>query len=336
MSSALPVALLPVRAALDLRVLRAVPFATVCVVLSATGHVLASGCPVPVSALLLGWLAVCAGAVVLAGRERSLREISGGLAVGEVALHLLFHSAQDLLFHSAQAGASGSAGIPGGRGMPGMAMAGRTAPGAGVPGQFGMRLMSTTAGPAMATPSGAGRTVLRTATGPHMVVAAAPHAVVGWHTAFMGVSPAMLATHLVAALAAAWWLRRGEAALWRLVRLTAKAAQTTARACTTALGVALTLAAALVGALSGLGHRPVRTTADGGQRRLPAAAFMRHCVIRRGPPREAVAVRLLLWHASASRCTGESGRGCGACACRVRPRLPFPLPLGYARPLASA
>lgn len=53
-------------AALDLRVLRALPFATVSVVLAVAGHALASGAGVPLGTVLLGWgltgaVAVCGG-----------------------------------------------------------------------------------------------------------------------------------------------------------------------------------------------------------------------------------------------------------------------------------
>ncbi|WP_441248148.1 hypothetical protein [Kitasatospora sp. McL0602] len=109
---------LPEQAALDLRVLRAVPFATVCFVLSATGHAVASGCQVPVAVLLLGWIAVCVPAVALAGRERSLRAITIGGTVGQMVLRLLFQAAR-----TTPRGGGGGPGKPAMPGMPGMAMA---------------------------------------------------------------------------------------------------------------------------------------------------------------------------------------------------------------------
>lgn len=89
------------------------------------------------------------------------------------------------------------------------------AQGAGAPGMAGMPGMSSM--PAM----------------PGMPSAAAPVAphALGWaHALLLGLSPAMLAAHLVATVLAGWWLRQGEAAIWRLVRLTARAAVTTAGA----------------------------------------------------------------------------------------------------------
>ncbi|MFJ9841566.1 TetR/AcrR family transcriptional regulator [Kitasatospora sp. NPDC101155] len=62
----------------DLRVLRALPFATVCVALAAAGNALASGSAVPPGALLLGWALVGVVAMLAARRERSLRAIVGG------------------------------------------------------------------------------------------------------------------------------------------------------------------------------------------------------------------------------------------------------------------
>ncbi|MFB7509027.1 hypothetical protein [Streptomyces broussonetiae] len=76
------------------------------------------------------------------------------------------------------------------------------------------------------------------------------------------------ATHFLAALAASWWLRRGEAALWSLLRRTA----------TLVPG----LAAWWHGApLPAPAPRPVRVPADPAPpRRTP----LRHAVGRRGPP----------------------------------------------------
>ncbi|MDH6135605.1 hypothetical protein P3T37_005021 [Kitasatospora sp. MAA4] len=219
---------LPARAGLGLRVLRAVPFATVCVVLSAAGHVFASGGALPLPALLLGWLAICAMATAAAGRERSLRALCVGLLGAQAALHLLFQLAQPA--------------APGTPAMPGMA---------------GMAAM-----PGMAPPEPS-------------------HA----HAALLGMSAQMLAAHLLAALAAGWWLRRGEAAIWRLVRMTAKAADAAARACTAAVGSALLLAAARPGALAAPAARRLPAGwDDDGAHRLPTPLLLRHSVIRRGPP----------------------------------------------------
>ncbi|MGF1429060.1 hypothetical protein ACQRUO_21435, partial [Kitasatospora sp. LaBMicrA B282] len=167
-------------AALDLRLLRALPFATVCVVLAVAGHVAAAGAAVPAAAVLLGWTATAVPAVLAARRERSLAAITGGLALAQLGLHLLFHYAQ-------AAPAAQPVGIPAMPAMPGMAA---------MPGMPGMAAGASTSLP------------------PHLL---------------LGLSPAMLAAHAVATAVAGWWLRRGEAALWRIVRGTAQAAAATAR-----------------------------------------------------------------------------------------------------------
>ncbi|WP_232246452.1 hypothetical protein [Kitasatospora mediocidica] len=242
---------LPARAGLGLRVLRAVPFATVCVVLAAAGHVLASGAAVPLPALLLGWLLTCAAAAGSAGRERSLRALCVGLAGAQAGLHLLFHLAQPAV-----------SGTPGMRDMAGMADM------AGMPGMTGTASPEPPAGGAAA----------------HLAVTAPHAAVFWWHAALLGTSPQMVAAHLLAALAAGWWLRRGEAAIWRLVRVGARAADAAARACPAALRNALLLATARPGALAAPAARTVPAGAEDDRHRLPARLLLRHSVIRRGPP----------------------------------------------------
>ncbi|MDG4864185.1 hypothetical protein P8605_39195, partial [Streptomyces sp. T-3] len=78
------------RAGEDLRLLRAAVFAAVCVVLSAGGHALASCAAVPLWTLAAGFVAVLAVAAPLAGRARSMPGIAGGLAIGQLGLHVLF------------------------------------------------------------------------------------------------------------------------------------------------------------------------------------------------------------------------------------------------------
>jgi hypothetical protein len=93
---------------------------------------------------------------------------------------------------------------------------------------------------------------------------------------------AMLVGHLGVAVIAGWWLRRGEASCWRLLR----------RGESVVTAAATTLAN-LVGLLDGPGaHRhPVRSPrphgAGGG-----TAALLAYCAPGRGPPRELRSVRL--------------------------------------------
>ncbi|QXJ23265.1 MFS transporter [Actinomadura graeca] len=91
------------------RTARAVVFATVCVTLAATGHALASRDTVPAWAVLAGFGTVLAVTFVLAGHERSLATIAGGLLGGQFALHTLFASATDPMLHHAPGASHGGA-----------------------------------------------------------------------------------------------------------------------------------------------------------------------------------------------------------------------------------
>ncbi|MCG5217383.1 MFS transporter [Streptosporangium sp. KLBMP 9127] len=85
----------------------------------------------------------------------------------------------------------------------------------------------------------------------------------------LGESAGMLVAHLTATLITAWWLARGEAALWSLLRR---------------LGAAATRRLdALLRATAPATPRPgIRRTRS--PRGLPAALLIRHSVTRRGPP----------------------------------------------------
>lgn len=110
------------------------------------------------------------------------------------------------------------------------------------------------------------------------------HAVATGPWWLFGLTPAMLLGHLIAAVLVGWWLRRGEAALWRLIRLAGSAARELQQ-WSAPLGRALALVAAVLRGLLGMagaagrGPRPDRE-----EYRLPVAAVLRHSVVRRGPP----------------------------------------------------
>ncbi|RAY16833.1 MFS transporter [Actinomadura craniellae] len=126
-----------------LRLVRAAVFSAVCVILTSLGHLVASGQPMAPWAIGLGFAGVLGFALVLAGHERSLATITGGLLLGQFALHALF---------------------------------------------------------------------------------VAGHAHHAGHQAVVqdgGTGPEMMAVHLLAAVASAWWLRRGERRAWWLARLAA-------------------------------------------------------------------------------------------------------------------
>jgi hypothetical protein len=67
-----------------------VVFSTVCVTLATLGHALTSTVAVPVPAIAVGFGLVLAVTLVLAGHERSLATILGGLLGGQFALHSLY------------------------------------------------------------------------------------------------------------------------------------------------------------------------------------------------------------------------------------------------------
>lgn len=84
----------------------------------------------------------------------------------------------------------------------------------------------------------------------------------------------VLAAHLLVGLAAAWWLRAGEAGAFRVLRAAAAAA-------TAPLRGALALLASLVTAQEPAPSPPPRAPRPAA---LPAAPPLLHSVVRRGPP----------------------------------------------------
>ncbi|WP_370420088.1 hypothetical protein AB8O64_18665 [Streptomyces sp. QH1-20] len=256
------------RVGADLRLLRAAVFTAVCVLLSAGGHVLASCASVPLWTLGAGFLVVLAIAVPLAGRERSLPGIAAGLAVGQLALHTLFGLGQQ--------GAAVTREQAGGEGrlisFAAQLICNRSHPLSGAD----ARRVITDAGldPAV-HPSGMVMTAPMDApaTGgsplPHLLAPSLP----------------MLLGHLLAALAAGWLLRRGDQALWRLVRLSQRSAREVAEI--TLVG-ALRAALVLVRAMGAQAvHQPVTAVrrAFGEEERPATEPALQHFVIRRGPPR---------------------------------------------------
>ncbi|GAA4383381.1 hypothetical protein GCM10023088_50210 [Actinomadura verrucosospora] len=105
---------------------RAVVFATVCATLATLGHALAGGAAVPAWAALTGFGAVLGVTLVLAGHERSLATILGGLLGGQFALHTLFTAAtaphHAPAAHAAMTGAAEPVAVPAAHGGNGLAM----------------------------------------------------------------------------------------------------------------------------------------------------------------------------------------------------------------------
>lgn len=248
-----------------LRAARAAVFAAVCVTLSAAGHAFMSHEPLPVWGLAAGFGAVGAVAYAAAGRERSWAGITALLALGQLALHTLF----------SLAAATSAA-----------ATAGHTETAGGLSVLDRLLCGSRDSG---------GHIVLPAGWSPHDVVAAA-----GLDPTAPGVLPdttamaghgsgptlfdgglGMLAAHLVAALAAGWWLRRGEAALFRLLRLFRRLGAT-------AVAPLRTVLALLFGTVP-CGSAPVTVRRTRASVPRPISAHLRHAVVRRGPPPYALA-----------------------------------------------
>lgn len=274
-----------VRAGAGLRLLRAAVFTAVCVVLAAAGHTLASGRPVPVWSLALGWLAVFAVVAPLAGRERSLPGIAALLAVGQLTLHAVFSAGQVCAALAAGAATPSGSGSGTGSGDGGLlAVAARlvcdnhgvrltprsareVVAGAGLdPSSFAMPAHMPAHMPGMTSGHGpAGGTL-------HSVLAALPMC-----------SLPMLLGHLLAAVVAGWLLRRGEAALWRLIRLSIRgAAGVTALSPAAACRRARVLLSVLAARAPYARLRGCHATREAAGRHR--TVWLRHSLDRRGPP----------------------------------------------------
>ncbi|WP_326689328.1 MULTISPECIES: hypothetical protein [unclassified Streptomyces] len=291
----------------DLRLLRAAVFAAVCVTVSAAGHIFAAGVGVPFFSLALGFACVFAVALVLGRRERSLPGIAGLLALGQIGLHLLFSAGP----HSASAGGmtagSGGAGGAGGSGGGVKALAGKLLCNDSAMG------MSEAQAHRVVARAGLSPDAAQAASGGHAVHGSAVHGSAAHggsghaaHDAAASSLPfpetpfdclrdaaraalgtldvRMLLAHLFAALLLGWLLRRGEAALWRLVRLSADVAAVTDEV---VAARALRLAFAFVRALHAglLPWAPVRVGFRTPREELaPRSVALQHSVHRRGPP----------------------------------------------------
>ncbi|WP_373683368.1 hypothetical protein, partial [Streptomyces somaliensis] len=162
----------------QLRGVRAAVFTTVVVALSAASHVLLSRVPLPLTAVLAVAAGVFAVAYALAGRERGYRPIAGLLVPLELAADTAFTVGQHACYGPSGGPVAGSL----------------RAVGVDVPcGQaVGTPL------PGVAVSEGAAAVLLRSG-----------DPVVPW---------LLLGAHVAVGLAAAAWLRRGEAALGRVLR----------------------------------------------------------------------------------------------------------------------
>lgn len=213
--------------------------------------------PIPFWALALGFAAVFAVALGLTGRERSFLGIAAVVLAGELGLHLFFSAAQSAV--PAPAGTAAALWatallcVPGQHGTalpPGMTVE--------------SLLRSVGLDPALAAHAPAASSMSLA------MVADAHHGL--W---------SMVAAHVVAGLLSAWWLRRGEAAVFALLR----ALRTVAMGCLLRL---VLLVRPLIGGDAWTPAVPRRRPGDWLLPRAGRCALLLHVVVRRGPPRLAL------------------------------------------------
>lgn len=258
------------RASPAVRSLRAAVFAALCVLLAAGGHTLATGMEPPVWAQAVGFVPVFAAGWLLGGRERSLGAIGAATLTSQAGLHLAFGAARPRSWR-----------MPNGMAVHHLSMSHMAMP--HMPGRDVTR--SHMAMPNMALPNTAATHMASAHTASaHTAVAhtAVAHLAATRMTTLQGmrmlhaaappphaVTPHATAAHLTAALLLTWWLRRGEAALWSLMRR------------------AVTLLPGLVAWWQGYGEPAAPDPAPrvpGHGTRTPRPLLLRHTVHRRGPP----------------------------------------------------
>lgn len=281
------------------RLVRAAVFTAVCLVLSATGHVIAACAPVPWWTLLAGFLLLFAVVAPLAGRPRSTATIVSALTAGQLGLHSLFGLGQQRMV------------MPAGGNDALVRMAAKLLCGAGPASLSHVDAQRIVAEAGISTSGGSGVSGLSGTAG-------AAHGMAGMagmagmpgmdtHGGTMAMAPAagllpslpMVLVHLLAALATGWLLRRGDLALVRIARLSARlsaqgigevrdsvAESLTDSAQLRALRAAFALARAL---LAGLPCGSAPETARAARFSYepppaPAGRALQHTVIRRGPP----------------------------------------------------
>jgi hypothetical protein len=230
--------------------------------------------------LAVGWLAVFAVVAPLAGRERSLPGIAALLAVGQLALHAVFNTGQ---MCAAAAAAPSTSGTGSGSGL--MAVATRLVCGGGQ----GVRLTPQSARQVVTQAGLDPSTAGLPSHVPHTAGMLMPGAQAGGGHVSMRLSMVlsmcslpMLLGHLLAAVVAGWMLRRGEAALWRLIRLSVQRAASLSGLTPSALRRAYALLSALVPYAAGRRARGAGAPRDTMVRHH--TVWLRHSLARRGPP----------------------------------------------------
>lgn len=233
--------------------LRAAVFAVVCTLLAVGAHLPMTPARVPSAVVALGALAVFGVARAAASVERGLAAIAGLVGACQFGLHFLFELVQ----------------------RPMAAAPTVSAPRVTVPvGSMGSMadMPSMAQDPLAALSMGPMPPVPASGMSPSPLVAAVPHIAAGG--APMGLSLGMTFAHVLAALVAAWWLRRGEAAVFATARWAAVLVRASWRT------LAWLLATPTL---------PVRTRAPRAPRFTDTASALRSRLIRfvvigRGPP----------------------------------------------------
>ncbi|SHL83445.1 hypothetical protein [Actinacidiphila paucisporea] len=224
-----------------LRALRAALFAALCLTLSSTSHVLMAKAPLPLPAVAVAFAAVFALVYLATARpECGFWTLAGLMVPLELAVDTVLTTGQQACY-----GAFGG-------------------PVTGPWRSFNEAFLCHTGhvGPTPATP-------LAAVPGGAQAAAQMQSSALPW---------LLLAVHVCVGLLAAWWLRRGEAALHQTVRAVALAA----------FRPLLFAAAAIRSVLTAVPHRvrpAARTRGAGG----PTARRLHHAVVRRGPPVPATA-----------------------------------------------
>lgn len=261
------------RAAADVRLLRASVFAVVCVLLSAAGHAAAGGGFPCMSVQVVGWLAVMAFAVPLAGRPRSGWGIPFGLGVGQFGLHALF------CLPGAMPSTTGESAA--GRRDAVLALADRLRCGGLThpltPAQAAGLIRNAGLDPAGAHPHAMAHTM------PGMRMSGSA---VAADVLRLLPSPQMAAAHLLAAAVLGLVLWRGDAALWALLADPFRTAVPLLLVAVPAATRATYAAARLLEVV----RRSLRRHRDGAHTRPPARWVVRETVVRRGPPTAFAAV----------------------------------------------
>lgn len=230
------------------RTVRAAMFAALCVLLTAFGHALMSGTPVPWWALGCGFAATGATAWALAGRERGFASVVAVAVGAQAVLHELFSWAQAVAGPAAPPMDARTTGMPRGH----MGSMGHMDP---------MNPMGHAASLGHAHSMGGMESM-----GPMDSMDSMGHGMAGMPLGMS--STGMLAAHLLAALLCGLWLAYGERAAFRILRAFAGR-----------LFAPLRLVLAVAPPLPPRPRaRPGRTT------RRPRRLLLVHAITSRGPP----------------------------------------------------